>query len=132
MGTWREDPVLGSLMEIVEGLSQHEPDPFADLKVWLGHRIAELGRRKRASVRPVDHSMARGHLSKASRDVPENVKESSRWLTSKEAALYLRLSEKTLANYRGSALAPLGPRFYKRAGLIRYRSSDLDEWLSGR
>jgi excisionase family DNA binding protein len=51
-------------------------------------------------------------------------------LTVHEAAGYLRLSVRTLERLRCSGL---GPKFI-RAGrrTVRYRQSDIDEWLKGR
>jgi predicted DNA-binding transcriptional regulator AlpA len=51
-------------------------------------------------------------------------------LTQREAAVALRLSQRTLERLRVSGL---GPRFV-RCGLrnIRYRQSDIDAWLGGR
>jgi excisionase family DNA binding protein len=51
-------------------------------------------------------------------------------LTVHEAADYLRLSKRTLERLRVSGL---GPKFVKCGGRsIRYRQSDLDEWISRR
>ena len=51
-------------------------------------------------------------------------------LTVLEAADYLRLSKRTLERLRCSGL---GPKFVKcGCRSIRYRQSDLDDWISGR
>ena len=52
----------------------------------------------------------------------------SPWMTRAEAADYLRMSAKTLAN-----LASLGegPKFQKRSGTLRYHRDVLDGWLNG-
>ena len=47
-------------------------------------------------------------------------------LNTKDAATYVGLSPKTLANYRVNGL---GPKYVKR-GLVSYFKTDLDEWLS--
>ena len=44
-------------------------------------------------------------------------------LTQREAALHLRLSERTLERWR---VAGIGPRFIRLNHLIRYRQQDLD------
>lgn len=49
------------------------------------------------------------------------------WLTPKEAAAYLRMSERTLEGWRR---AGRGPQFARPGGkLVRYRFSDLERWL---
>jgi excisionase family DNA binding protein len=50
-------------------------------------------------------------------------------LTTKEAADYLRLSERTLERLRCSGL---GPKFVKCGRSVRYRQTDLDEWIASR
>jgi excisionase family DNA binding protein len=50
-------------------------------------------------------------------------------LTVHEAADYLRLSRRTLERLRVSGL---GPKFVKCGRSVRYRQSDLDEWISRR
>lgn len=53
--------------------------------------------------------------------------EEQRYLTTAEAAEYLGLAKRTLDGYR---LRGGGPKFYKRGrNIIRYRASDLDDWL---
>lgn len=47
-------------------------------------------------------------------------------LDTENAATYLGLNEKTLANYRSKGI---GPKFVKR-GRIFYFKADLDEWLA--
>jgi predicted DNA-binding transcriptional regulator AlpA len=51
-------------------------------------------------------------------------------LTQREAALALRLSQRTLERLRVSGC---GPKFV-RCGLrsVRYRQSDLEDWIAGR
>lgn len=54
-------------------------------------------------------------------------------LTPKEAAAYLKVKEKTLANWRwhqmrGPAWSKLDPG--SRTSRVRYRRSDLDAWLA--
>jgi excisionase family DNA binding protein len=50
-------------------------------------------------------------------------------LTSHEAADYLRLSKRTLERLRVSGF---GPKFVKCGRSIRYRQSDLEEWIVSR
>ncbi|MGK7346049.1 MAG: helix-turn-helix transcriptional regulator [Candidatus Nitrospinota bacterium M3_3B_026] len=50
----------------------------------------------------------------------------SRLLTEKEAADHLQLSVKTMQRWRYLCS---GPRYLKLNGSIRYRLSDLDEWV---
>jgi predicted DNA-binding transcriptional regulator AlpA len=50
-------------------------------------------------------------------------------LTQREAALALRLGERTLEKYR---VTGLGPKFIKLEKSVRYRQSDLDEWIAER
>lgn len=48
-------------------------------------------------------------------------------LTAKQAARYLSISTKWLANQRWQGT---GPRFLKVGGAVRYRQSDLDSYLA--
>jgi excisionase family DNA binding protein len=48
-------------------------------------------------------------------------------LTQREAATLLRLSERTLERSR---VTGLGPPFCKLGRRIRYRQSDLDQWIT--
>ena len=50
-------------------------------------------------------------------------------LTQREAALALRLSERTLERWRVSGG---GPPFAKLGKRIFYRQSDLDDWIASR
>jgi hypothetical protein len=50
-------------------------------------------------------------------------------LTQREAAVVLRLSERTLERLRVSGL---GPSFVRCSKRIRYRAVDLDEWIASR
>ncbi|HET8920929.1 MAG TPA: helix-turn-helix domain-containing protein [Xanthobacteraceae bacterium] len=50
-------------------------------------------------------------------------------LITHEAASYCRLSKRTLERLRVSGL---GPRFVKYGRSIRYRQSDLDQWIASR
>lgn len=49
------------------------------------------------------------------------------FLTQAEAAQYLGFSVRTLENWRW---IKRGPRYYKFEGAVRYRTSDLDQWIS--
>ena len=46
-----------------------------------------------------------------------------------EAASYVRLGKPTLERFR---VTGEGPRYAKLGGAVRYRRSDLDEWLASR
>jgi excisionase family DNA binding protein len=48
-------------------------------------------------------------------------------LTTQDAADYLRLSKRTLERMRVDGL---GPRFIRLRRSIRYRQSDLEQWLA--
>jgi len=50
-------------------------------------------------------------------------------LKTKEAAEYVRLGKPTLERFR---ITGGGPRYCKLGGAVRYRKSDLDEWLESR
>jgi excisionase family DNA binding protein len=50
-------------------------------------------------------------------------------LTVLDAAAYLRLSRRTLERLRVSGL---GPKFVKCGRSVRYRQSDLEEWIAAR
>lgn len=50
---------------------------------------------------------------------------SSPFLTTAEAAAYLRIRRRTLANMRHRRT---GPHFHKHGGRIVYRHADLDAW----
>ena len=50
-------------------------------------------------------------------------------LTTPEAAQYVRLGKPTLERFR---LRGDGPQFCKLGGAVRYRRSDLDDWLASR
>lgn len=52
-----------------------------------------------------------------------------RLLTQGEAARVLRLSERTLERLRVSGN---GPVYVKAGRLVRYRESDLEEWIASR
>lgn len=50
-------------------------------------------------------------------------------LTTIEAAHYVRLGKPTLERFR---LTGEGPRFAKLGGAVRYRRTDLDDWIASR
>jgi predicted DNA-binding transcriptional regulator AlpA len=50
-------------------------------------------------------------------------------LTQREAASVLRLSERTLERLRVSGL---GPKFVRCSKRVRYRQSDVEDWISQR
>ncbi|MFN3620395.1 helix-turn-helix transcriptional regulator [Sphingorhabdus sp.] len=50
-------------------------------------------------------------------------------LNTKEAAEYVRLGKPTLERFR---LSGDGPRYCKLGGAVRYRGTDLDDWLESR
>lgn len=47
-------------------------------------------------------------------------------LSEEETAVYLEVSQRTLANWRADNK---GPKFYKPAQKIYYFKSDIDEWI---
>ncbi|TCJ21646.1 helix-turn-helix transcriptional regulator [Nocardioides jejuensis] len=51
-------------------------------------------------------------------------------MTPDEAAAYLAISRSTLITWR-SRRPDYGPRAIKIGGLLRYRLSDLNDWLQG-
>lgn len=51
------------------------------------------------------------------------------YLTQKEAAYVLRLSERTLERHR---LTGTGPKFVKAGRRVLYRVSDVEAWLNSR
>ena len=69
----------------------------------------------------------------ASRTLPMSVHPTPpgypRYLTTAEAAAYLRLSRRTLEKHR---CIGTGPRFRKLGRMIRYTIPDLDKWASAR
>lgn len=50
-------------------------------------------------------------------------------LNTQEAAKYVRLGKPTLERFR---ISGGGPRYCELGGAVRYRKSDLDEWLEAR
>jgi excisionase family DNA binding protein len=50
-------------------------------------------------------------------------------LDTREAAAYIRLAKPTLERFR---LTGDGPRYAKMGKAVRYRRTDLDEWLASR
>lgn len=50
-------------------------------------------------------------------------------LDTKEAAMYVRLGKPTLERLR---LKGDGPKFCKLGSAVRYRQTDLDDWLESR
>ncbi len=51
------------------------------------------------------------------------------FLTQKDAARVLRLSQRTLERYR---VAGMGPRFVKTGRRVLYRPSDIESWAAER
>lgn len=52
---------------------------------------------------------------------------SSRLMTSREVAEYLRISESLINSYRADGI---GPVYIKMGKLVRYRLEDVEEWMS--
>lgn len=50
----------------------------------------------------------------------------AKWLSTKEAADYLRFHRDTLRRYRRLRI---GPRYSKIGRVVRYHIDDLDEWV---
>jgi len=72
----------------------------------------------------MDRTLKRKHIPRRNillNDVP------SPYLLPDEAAIYLRLSERTLANYRSNKT---GPVYRKHGGSICYHRDDLRDWSS--
>lgn len=55
--------------------------------------------------------------------------DNSEYLRPAEAARYIGHSESTLAKLRMRHMREHGPAFIKRGGVVRYRRSDLDDWM---
>ncbi len=55
--------------------------------------------------------------------------DSDRLLLTDEAAAWLQVAPRTLEDWR---TAGAGPRFVKIGRLVRYRVSDLQEWVAAR
>lgn len=53
-------------------------------------------------------------------------------MTVSEAAQYCRLSKPTLDRYRVSGEGPRFAKFGRGKGAVRYRQTDLDDWIAGR
>ncbi len=53
----------------------------------------------------------------------------SSYLTTEEAAGVLRVQPRTLAAWRSLGK---GPVFHKQGGVVRYRLSEIEDWLEGR
>lgn len=62
--------------------------------------------------------------------IPGQTGNTSHYLRSSEAALYVGHSESTLAKLRMQGSQSLGPKFIKRGGIVLYRRPDLDDWLN--
>ncbi len=54
--------------------------------------------------------------------------EATRWLTTEEAAAYLKLSPRTLFNWRREGR---GPPHHRQGDVLRYDLAELDHWLRG-
>lgn len=51
------------------------------------------------------------------------------YLTTKEAAEYMRYSEQTLENWRVSGC---GPKWHKPENKVLYKKDDIDQWIEGK
>jgi hypothetical protein len=56
--------------------------------------------------------------------------DGDRYLLSKEAAAYLRLSHRTLERYRVQGQGPCYLKMHGKRGRVLYRQSDLDAWIA--
>ncbi len=52
----------------------------------------------------------------------------SEWLTVPQVADYLQVKPRTLQDWR---TRKVGPKWSKRGQIVRYRQSDVDEWMRG-
>jgi hypothetical protein len=141
MPGWKRDTDLDGLIDLY---FEFAPDPDraeTELKTWLTSEI-QNGRQARsrssrhAAPRPTASSTAvrlkRGPTREAGKksqpSVPAQQSSATEWMDSSEVAAYLRLSVKTVRNWRS---IEEGPQFAKRGGVILYRKADVDVWLEG-
>lgn len=122
--SWSTDE---DLLAALERFFQGAHNPYAagtKLKIWLSreHAIGRATAQRGGSRWPLQSVSVSGS-EKGSREHPIMQTD---WLTRKEAAAYVKLSPKTLANWYS---AGLGPPVHTVGG-IKYRMSELEAWLS--
>ena len=57
--------------------------------------------------------------------------EMSQFLTQKEAAEFLKISDETLKRYKQRGTLVCGVHYFKREGIVRFESDALERWLKG-
>jgi hypothetical protein len=125
MSDWRPD---ADLFGLIAAYFRDHPDPDAAelaMKTWLAGQVG-LRSRRRNTVRTRRTAEAARYPESGKAPAAGSSPSSEPWLTTKQAAKYLGYKEKTLSNWRTEKV---GPRYYGRRHLIRYRRSDLDHWL---
>jgi len=55
----------------------------------------------------------------------------SQFLTQKEAAEFLKISDETLKRYKQRGSLIYGVHYFKREGIVRFDSEQLTRWLKG-
>ncbi|ACZ13011.1 helix-turn-helix domain-containing protein [Sulfurospirillum deleyianum] len=55
----------------------------------------------------------------------------NQFLTQKEAAEFLKISDETLKRYKQKGALVCGVHFFKREGIVRFDSEQLTRWLKG-
>lgn len=55
----------------------------------------------------------------------------SQFLTQKEAAEFLKISDETLKRYKQRGSLICGVHYFKREGIVRFDSEQLTRWLKG-
>ncbi len=55
----------------------------------------------------------------------------SQFLTQKEAADFLKISDETLKRYKQRGALICGVHYFKREGIVRFDSEQLTRWLKG-
>jgi len=55
----------------------------------------------------------------------------SHFLTQKEAAEFLKISDETLKRYKQRGSLVCGVHFFKREGIVRFDSEQLTQWMKG-
>jgi hypothetical protein len=120
---WRDDDNLIVLLDQFMMSCRLRRQLDVELRVWLANKIREqwsLPLEKEAAQSPAMIPMA-----PASFQAPQPAGDDL--LLTKEVAPMLRVSAKTLANWRS---INRGPRWIKHAGGVRYRRKDVEEFMA--
>lgn len=100
------------------------PNALTRLKVWLaGEAGREPGAQGRAK-KPAGRSKVAKPFEQPE-NLPPSITKGDFWMDRKQAAKYIGMTYKTMANW---ASKKKGPRFYTN-GRVRYLKSDLDRWM---